>query len=602
MKKILFILFWAVLLFLGACSRSELEPTTADETTCAEPEEPVEIIGITVGNPWEEDSNAASGDNGTAENGNPDPENPQAEGDGDEGTKISYEYADSKLKQSWEKGDKLLVYGRNTSTAYIFTADQIYDNGRAHFTGTKPNAANTAYDIVVLGQKSNVSFTNVKDMKNVCFNELTQTENNSLAHIESYIWLENVNTYQDIQFNSTWASSHGSGSYNVNPIVHFRIKRRSGSGTPMKIGLVSTDAKLIPHYKGGRKVNSIWLNLTNVDPVSEVFDAWMPLPEALASGNYIVSVKMSNGNYYFSPKRTFSVPGGKVSLIQKNMDTNSWVASWRDNLTVFASQDSPYSSRPMKTDGSLDDWNSMIMLAHPNIETCTLPADPLYKELYEARMVADAAWVFGYIEFKMPQWNRSMPLNIAFATGGTGGYFPLAGTDLYHDNQNAFTNTNVREYLEIRGLSLMGDTNKFCNWRTDNSTTAYNAWLSWYRYNSTAGQTIYNGHLTQLYCTYDNELPWQYLNANGVFDSANQIGRLEFRLRRSSLGATSTTLHYGLKFMGPSDSLGDGWYCRGLLPQGGKNQSGVRQVVSMRQMSVPSYSQYEYPFDDGNKY
>ncbi|MBQ9597579.1 MAG: hypothetical protein IJR34_04955 [Bacteroidales bacterium] len=589
MKKILFILFWAVLLFLGACSRSELEPTTADETTCAEPEEPVEIIGITVGNPWEEDSNAASGDNGTAENGNPDPENPQAEGDGDEGTKISYEYADSKLKQSWEKGDKLLVYGRNTSTAYIFTADQIYANGRAHFTGTKPSASDTKFDIVVLGKKGNTSMRHIQDMKNVCFNELTQTGNNSLAHIESYIWLEGVNTYLDIQFNATWATSHG-GSYNVNPIVHFRIKIPTGSGTPKKIGLVSTAAKLIPHYMGGRKVNSIWLNLSGVTPSSNVFDAWMPLPETLAAGTYAVSLLMSNNYYYISPvfSATSALAAGKVHLIQKNMTSYSGYGS-QAKLTGFAT--------PMKTDGAFTDWNSLPMLAHPNMETRTLPADPRYKDLYEVRMVGDQGWIFGYMEFKMLGWNYSMPLDIALACGHTGGYWPLNSTNLYDDGQNAFTSTNIDRYLEHNGMTEPGS-NCFNNWRADN----YNSWdnrLAWYNFSGSAGNNVF-GNLTRVY--YSADLPHQltkyYINAVGTFDDSNKIGRLEFRLRRFTLNASGTTVGYGIKLIGQGgdDYSLTGWYCRGLLPQGGKSASGVRQVLPMAQITVPVYSDYEYPF------
>lgn len=562
-------LVFFALTMLAACGRSELD--TQADSHATEPEEPAEIIGITVGSPWGEDD-------------------PDATDAAEEGSKISYSYADGKLKQTWEVGDKLLVYGRTTGTSYVFEADEVYENGRAHFIGTKPSASNTSFDIVVLGQNGNVTVRNIKDMKNVCFNGMTQTGNNSLAHIESYVWMENVNTYWDIQFSSSWASSHGGGSFYMNPIVHFRIKIPTGSGTPKKIGLISTASKLIPHYQGGRKANSLWLNLSGVTPESNIFDAWMPLPEALANGSYAVSLLMSNNYYYVSPvfSATSALAAGKVHLIQKNMTSYSGYDS-QANLTGFAV--------PLRTDGAFTDWNSLPMLAHPNMETRTLPADPLYKDLYEVRMIGDKGWIFGYMEFKMLGWDYSMPLDVALACGNKGGYWPLNSTDKYDDGQNAFLSTNIDRYLEHNGLT-QPESNCFNNWRADN----YSSWdnrLAWYNFTGTAEANVF-GNLTRAY--YSAEAPHQltkgYINANGTFDGSNKIGRLEFRLRRFSLNANGTSVAYGIKLMGPGgdDYSLTGWYCRGLLPQGGKNASGVRQILPLAQMTVPNWEDYEYPF------
>ncbi|MCR4566175.1 MAG: hypothetical protein K5651_08840 [Bacteroidales bacterium] len=611
-----------------ACSRMELEPSSSEEGgVAAEPEEPAEIISITVGNPWGDDAadagdnagegtgtepaggeNAGEGQGEPAAPGEPgesgDPEAPQESGEPqepggpeesdelEEGTKISYTYADSKLKQAWQVGDKLLIYGRTKGDYKIFTCDAVYSNGRGHFNGTKPNAANTRFDIVVLGKKSNVSFTNVRDMLNVCFNEMTQTGNNNLNHIESYVWLENVNTYWDIQFNSSWASSHGSGTFNMNPMIHFRIKVPSGR-TPKKIGLVSTAARLIPHYKGGRKVNSIWLYLNSVTPSSNIFEAWMPLPEALGAGNYAVSVLLDN-NYYYLTKDFYSggFASGQMYKVQRDLTIAANVTSYNAHANVTSG------TYPLRTDGSFTDWDNRILYAHPLLETRTLPANYKYADLYEVRMIADQGWVFGCIEFKMLGWSYSMPLDVGLCCGHTGGTWKLDNA-LYGDGQKAFSDANVDRYLEHTGLT---ETSAFNNWRADNSSDWDNK-LQWYNFTGSAGAGIFDtGNLTRQYYTaaVPQQLTKYYIGANGTFNSGSQLGRLEFRLRRFTLNATGTTIKYGIKLMGKggADYTVTGWHCRGLLPQGGTNASGVRTVLPMAQMTVPTYSDYEYPFVD----
>lgn len=559
-------------LTLFSCNRNFLEPGIADENAAAELEEPAEIISIVAGLPVD-DNQGGSGADATAGE-----------------TKIAYLYADGALKQSWQLGDKLLVYGKTKSQAYVFEAVEVYDNGRARFVGTKPDAANTSFDIVVLGKKNHLSMTHLTDLKNVCFNEMTQTGNNNLDHIESYVWLEGVSTYWDVVFSQTWATTHGDGTFHINPIVHFRIKIPTGSGTPKKIGLVSTAARLIPHYQGGRKVNSLWLNLSGVTPASDIFDAWMPLPEALGAGNYVVSLLMSNNYYYVSPvfTTTKEMAAGKVHLIQKNMTSYSGYGS-QAKLTAFPT--------PMKTDGAFTDWNSIPMLAHPLMETRTLPADPLYKDLYEVRMIGDQGWIFGYLEFKMLGWNYSMPLDLALSCGNVGGYWPLTSTELYDDGLYAFSSTDIDRYLEHNGMTEPASS-CFNNWRADNNSSWDNR-LAWYKFNGTAGQNVF-GHLTRQY--YTEEVPHQltkyYINADGTFDGSDKIGRLEFRLRRFTLNASGTSVGYGVKLIGPGgdDYSLVGWYCRGLLPQGGKDASGIRQVLPLARMTVPTYEDYEYPF------
>ncbi len=507
------------------------------------------------------------------------------------GTKIAFGLSGTSVHPSFQLGDKVVIVGRGTGAATgTFTATELLSGGRAVFTGSKP--AGTRFDIVVVGKNS---FANLRAMQNYDFSEQTQTGNNTLSHLQGIIWMYNVTDYREVTFSSAWASSH-SGSFHVNPLVHFRIKIPSGSGTPLKIGLISvgtgeaSPGKLLSHTYGGTKVNSIWLTLNSVSPVSDVFDAYLMLPEALAAGNYAVSLQMNNGYYYvktFTASR--AIAEGKVSKIQLNLNSGTTRYTTNADLGSVISINSSSSG----TDAG---WYSLQVLAHPNLMTIACPANALYDELYEVRCIADRGWWFGRMEFKMTGFDVSAPLDIAMDVNPSapliGGTWTLTESapseeDLYGDGQRAFSDAlRIDRFYEHTGLH----SSQFDNWTSDTN------WMAWYEFTGSNGANIF-GNLNRIFYTAQNpnQLTKYYTYATGSYYSAKSKGVIQFRMRRFSNYMVWDQYAVGFKLMGPGHNGEVGWHCLGLLPQGGKSASGIREVKPLKLGKCPSYVDYEYP-------
>ncbi len=200
------------------------------------------------------------------------------------GIKSSWEaYSVAGIKSSWEAGDRILVTGHNTGVSSVFTLTSVgSDPSVAIFEGNSVD--DSAFDIAILAK--GVSATSQTELCRRDFSNQVQTGNASLAHLGSFVWLENVSSYLSMAFTSDWASSKG-GSLRINPIVRFEVKLPT-SGKPVKLGLISTkgasetgeQSKRLRHCYGGTKVNSVWLDLQSVTPESGILTAYMALPQA----------------------------------------------------------------------------------------------------------------------------------------------------------------------------------------------------------------------------------------------------------------------------------------------------------------------------------
>ena len=512
-----------------------------------------------------------------------------------EDAKVSYDYSVAGIKSSWEAGDRILVTGHNTGVSSVFTLTSVEaDPSVAVFEGNAVD--DSAFDIAILAK--GVSATSQTQLRRRDFSNQVQTGNASLAHLGSFVWLENVSSYLSMTFTSDWASSKG-GSLRINPIVRFEVKLPT-SGKPVKLGLISTkgssetgeQSKRLRHCYGGTLVNSVWLDLQSVTPESGILTAYMALPQAADAGSYALSVLMDDNKYYVKQfTTTTALAGGATSRVKINMTTGT-VNNWGVNDKV-----------PINVKGDVDQWYALRILAHPHQLTMTMPVDPLYKDLYEARIIADEGWLFGRIEFYLPGWNYSAPLDILIdldPSSATGGYLPF-GTTYYEDGQHAFSDAGIDRYLEHNGLTQVAYS-RFSNWTAniDDPDGPLNNRLAWYNFRSTAaaGSNVF-GNLDRVY--YSAEVPVQltynYLYAAGKLYQSAKKGILEFRLRRFTLNMSrENKIKIGFKLMGPGYNGETGWHCRGLLPQGSKNDAGVRQLVPMALVEVPSYKDYEYPY------
>ena len=510
-------------------------------------------------------------------------------------SKVSYDYSAAGIKSSWESSDRLLLTGHNTGVSSVFALTSLQsDPSVAVFEGDA--VEDTSFDIAILAR--GVEASTQTSLRRRDFSHQVQNGNASLSHLGSFVWLENVGQYGGLAFTPEWAEENG-GSLHINPVVRLEVKLPV-PGNPVKLGLISTKAssesgeqsKRLRHCFGGCKVNSLWLDLIDVTPENDVIVAYMALPQAADAGSYAVSVLMDDNKYYVKEFSSASrLAEGYVSRVKINLASGS-VSSWDINDKL-----------PINIKGDVDQWYSLRLLAHPCQLTMTTPVDPLYADLYEARILVDEGWLFGRIEFYLPHWNYSVPLDILVdldPSAQTGGYLPF-GTANYEDGQHAFSDAGIDRYLEHNGLTQV-DSARFSNWTAnlDHAQASLNNRLAWYNFRSTSapGSNVF-GNLDRVYYSADVpvQLTYNYLYAAGKRYVAAKKGILEFRLRRFTLNMSrENKIKIGFKLMGPGFNGETGWHCRGLLPQGSKNDAGIRQPVPMALVDIPAYKDYEYPY------
>lgn len=508
-------------------------------------------------------------------------------------SKVSYDYSAAGIQSSWDTGDRILVTGHNTGVSSLFSLASVQaDPSVATFEGNAVD--DTSFDIAILAEGAGVN--TLYSLRQRDFSNQVQNGNADPSHLGSFVWLEGVSAYRGLVFSSEWAQEKG-GSFHINPVVRFEIKLPV-SGTPVRLGLISTkgasetgdQSKRLRHVFDGHKVNSVWLDLLSVTPEDGVIVAYMALPQAADAGSYAVSVLMDDNKYYVKEFNTsIALAEGAASRVKLNMTTGT-VYSWNVNQDI-----------PINVKGDVDQWYHLQILAHPHLLTMTTPVDPLYKDLYEARIIVDRGWLFGRMEFYLPGWNYSIPLDILIdldPSSQTGGCFPF-GTDpdTYEDGQNAFSDVGIDRFLEHNGLT-QDQLSRFSNWTSnidDETDPTKNDRLAWYNFRSTSpfGSAVF-GNLDRVYA---GGLYYDYLYAAGKLYQSAQKGVLEFRLRRMSLNmARENQIKIGFKLMGPGFNGEPGFHCRGLLPQGSLDASGIRQLVPMALVKIPAYEDYTYPY------
>ena len=115
------------------------------------------------------------------------------------GTRVAFTPEDGKLALSWEEGDCLRVTSGSTSN--IFTLSRIISAHEAEFTGTE--VPGTSFEILFPGTYPNWDAAD-DDLSNPA-----QHGNGSTAHLRYKAFMDEVDTYTDIAFTSSWAEAHG---------------------------------------------------------------------------------------------------------------------------------------------------------------------------------------------------------------------------------------------------------------------------------------------------------------------------------------------------------------------------------------------------------
>ena len=216
------------------------------------------------------------------------------------GTRVAFTPEDGKLALSWEEGDCLRVTSGSTSN--VFTLSRIISAHEAEFTGTE--VPGSSFEILFPGTYPNWDAAD-DDLSNPA-----QHGNGSTAHLRYKAFIDEVDTYTDIAFTSSWAEAHG--------------------GFMREAAALKLQAKL-PEGVSTLKKAAVWIDGLNytlpledvdVSGDNQVLTAYMMLSwdgEELPDGSKITVAATDTDNEVYTSVITISgdkaIEGGKMNSI-----------------------------------------------------------------------------------------------------------------------------------------------------------------------------------------------------------------------------------------------------------------------------------------------
>lgn len=211
-------------------------------------------------------------------------------------TKVSFTPQDGKLALAWENSDCIRVISGENSE--VFTLTNIINEHEAEFTGTA--VPGTSFDILFPGTYASVEEAEADTATPV------QTGNGSAAHLGFRALLDNVDSYANIAFTDTWATSHG-GTLKQGAAIKFQATLPAG---------VTTVSKAVMHL--GDADYTLPLSGVDVSQSAQVLTAYMMLPWEnipLNDGSVVPVYVMDSDKEVYSAALTIS--GDKVILCGK---------------------------------------------------------------------------------------------------------------------------------------------------------------------------------------------------------------------------------------------------------------------------------------------
>ena len=230
-------------------------------------------------------------------------------------TKVSLEQdsnPDGAINLKWQTGDVILIAdSSNSDNKQTFTLQSGEGTTDAVFAGTA--VAASSYDITI----NPVGSANL-NADSVTYTQ-DQTVDGNTEHLRFGGKLTGVNTYQDVEFSSTWASSHGGGSFAQSSV--FRLRAQMPAGVTEKVSRVVITAKAIADdtavniFGSG---NTLTVNLNGeplVDAESDgVLNIYATLPAtettAIPNGTYILVQFFTTDNTHSVYTRYYEIPNG----------------------------------------------------------------------------------------------------------------------------------------------------------------------------------------------------------------------------------------------------------------------------------------------------
>lgn len=259
-------------------------------------------------------------------------------------TRIGFTY-DNGLKLQWAAGDEITITDASSNTATFRTTT---GGGTASFE--KISGAN-----LVEGSTYTISYTGSSiNNSGKISTEQTQNGNNDLRHLTNnyQATLSNVNSLEDVEFNSTWATSH-SGTFKQSACLKLDLTLPINSKLTAikKVTISATNGGSAKNdfytNLGNAATNSLTLNFDNLNSINGNVDPYHLIGYIMVGGDngtthggiryatydvWNIQVYYGNGeNDYLSREIQFNKTGkiengklGKVGI------SNKWKYGWLD--------------------------------------------------------------------------------------------------------------------------------------------------------------------------------------------------------------------------------------------------------------------------------
>lgn len=214
-------------------------------------------------------------------------------------SKVSFTEEGNKLKLAWENTDCIRVISGEESQ--VFTISNIISDHEAEFTGTA--VSGSSFDILCPG-----TYASIEDAENDIASP-TQTGNGSTAHLQFRALLKGVNSYENVAFKSSWATTHG-GTLKQGAAIKLVAELPGGVSTVKSVG-VDLDGKSF----------NLPLESVDVSASAQQLTAYMMLPWVdidLPNGSSVPVWVRDTDNEVYS--RTITISGDK-QVMQGKMNS-----------------------------------------------------------------------------------------------------------------------------------------------------------------------------------------------------------------------------------------------------------------------------------------
>ena len=222
-------------------------------------------------------------------------------------SKVAMDYSGDALELTWSVGDKIIVadHSNPSGNKQEFTLSSGEGTKSATFTGTAVSAS--SYDI---------SLTS-----NWPANILAQSQpsDGSTAGLGYMVTLTNVNTYEDVSFSSSWATSKG-GTFAQSGALHVQISLPSDVAETVNLVTMSADKNIFGTT--GTMTVTIAAQEDNGDPdVLDVYATIPPTGVSIPSGTGLLfkfgSTNPSHSVYtrYYKTSSVLNLAAGQLSKI-----------------------------------------------------------------------------------------------------------------------------------------------------------------------------------------------------------------------------------------------------------------------------------------------